>query len=953
MKPFRFFLFTLLAALASCSDGIEDVAPAITSYTGLALAVPQVIVSSASKTMNATPEECTAKDLYLFCFPQKNEKGEEMGVKLTQELTGLTAQKDLNGDASLYNIILQPGTYHVYVVANMGDKSIGTDDNGNPKLFKNNYSSLTEDQLKALTLSYDATTLPTAGNIPMVYASDKDVVVYDGKATEVAANLTFTCAKVVVNIIFDPENTLDAIKAQQPKAAEVFKNNINWLLTSVKGNNLTASTNLFTAPATSGDGALSAVDLPAGSFYDGYDYIEANQNVTNADVVTPKGTAVATLTDALTNARKWLYRATYYLPERSVTEADTATALPVTGTIKGGKEYTNTYNNISGDKLSTFDNNTYKLERGHYYEIVSFVNGLGQYDLPTKVEVKDWTPVQISADFLHTTLWVEKTQIGNAEDRLTTLTTASMTYKTNALPDDINSGCATKVKVGDKDVDVISITNDKTNKALTFTVNPDIPFSSYTTENKKNTAKVWIQAGNIKKYIDVYYSAEPFLIVTPQEEVIYWTNSTADADKATLKKTLTFKTNLGGITLAQNTVQTQGTLSKGNSTVTVKAANKDGSNGSEGTITVEATKDPVTTTEHTFTVYPQNNDYKSLANTVKVTVKPAKGYYRIYMRAINDLQWYNGGSSSLEWSAMDYQPEDDKLGTSGSGNWRDGWKATYDNNKKAYVGDWDNKAREDNHYAYIYTQIGETETAADKDKMPAWIFTEFKGKDWGSGFTYWPGDPMKADGNNPGWYYIDEAVGKKQVHVENASGDKVITPGQTLIIFNNNTYQSEGYALHRFSHHLDPGIPLFNYDDNEGWYLYDPTCDPYYRVFDDKPKVEDITYVIYTSQQVTGWYHRYGVGANTTTPTDDQMFKIHSEHVSSEKSGSWYKTTLTFKCPHGYYEKAIKLKLEGVTDEPVLFGGHNWTPTNNTITGYYDGSSWHKDDPTSSAKRRR
>ena len=75
MKPFRFLLFTLLAALASCSDGIEDVAPAITSYTGLALAVPQVTVSSASKTMNATQEECTAKDLYLFCFPVEGKGG--------------------------------------------------------------------------------------------------------------------------------------------------------------------------------------------------------------------------------------------------------------------------------------------------------------------------------------------------------------------------------------------------------------------------------------------------------------------------------------------------------------------------------------------------------------------------------------------------------------------------------------------------------------------------------------------------------------------------------------------------------------------------------------------------------------------------------------------------------------------------------------------------------------
>jgi len=949
MKPFRFLLFTLLAALASCSDGIEDVAPAITSYTGLALAVPQVTVSSASKTMNATQEECTAQDLYLFCYPQNGK-----GTFLSQELTGLTAQTDLNGDASLYNIILQPGTYHVYVVANMGEKSIGTNTDGTQKLFKNNISSLTEDQLKALTLSYTAATLPTAGNIPMVYSSDKDVVVYDGKATEVAANLTFTCAKVVVNIIFDPDNTDANIKDQrQPNAAEVFKNNINWLLTSVKGNNLTESTNLFTAPATSGDGALSGVALPAGKFYDNYTYNEAYKNETNKDVVTPSGAAVT----KPTNARPWLYRATYYLPERSVTKEADATALPVTGTIKGGKEggYQNTYNNISGENLSTksTENSTdyYKLERGHYYEIVSFVNGLGQYDLPTTVNVKDWETVNISADFLHTTLWVEKTQIGTEKDRLTTLTTASMTYKTNALPDDISVGCDTKV--GDKGV--ISITNDKTTKTLTFTVNPDIPFSSYTDENKENKAKVWIQAGNIKKYIDVYYSAEPFLIVTPQEEVIYWSNDGSDAE---LKKEIKFKTNLGGIQFQSSDFQTfngnatGGTHTFGNSKITVNCT----SNAvTSGEITVTANTDPVTTTEHTFTVLPLTDSYKSYAKEVKVTVKPVAGDYRIYMRAINDLQLMKSEDSGGRVFSQGYmenwrRDENNTPSLTDNGNWVDGWtyKSTNPANyEEQTTNDWSDKANADNHYAYIYTQIGETETASDKDKIPAWLFT-----------ATWPGDKMTADANNPGWYYINETKEKKSTgNIANSTGTKIIKPGETLIIFNNRTNTTKGYTLHRFTHHLDPGIPLFNFEDHEGWYLYDPLCDPYYRVFDDKPKVEDITYVIYTKDRVTGWYHIYGVATNVTTNTITdparQSFTIYTNSTNSTSLGNgWYKMTLKFKCAQGYYDKAIR--LNGISGDPLLFGGNNWTPTNGTITGYYDDSGWHEGEPkVAAAKRRR
>lgn len=938
MKPFRFLLFTLLAVLASCSDGIEDVAPAITSYTGLALAVPQVTVSSASKTMNATTDECKAKDLYLFCFPVEG-KG---GTRYSQELTSVTAQKDLNGDASLYNIVLQPGTYNVYVVANMGDKVI-TNSDGTQKTFKEAVSTITEQQLKDLPLTYyDAASLPTAGNIPMVYASDKEVVVYDGKATEVAANLTFTCAKVVVNIIFDPDNEAPEIVAQQQNAKKAFSG-INWMLTGISGENVTKSTNLFTAKPSE-DGTM--MELPKDSFYVDYTFNKGNEDETNKDVVTPSGKG----STSPTYARKWLYRATYYLPERSVTDANDATALPVTGTIKGGKEYTNTYNNISGGNLSTKstegETNYYKLERGHYYEIVSFVNGLGQYDLPTTVNVKDWETVNISADFLHTTLWVEKTKICTEKDRLTTLTTASMTYKTNALSSDISVGCDTKVDGND----VISITNDVNSKVLTFTVNPDIPFSSYTDENKENKAKVWIKAGNITKYIDVYYSAEPFLIVTPQEEVIYWSTTTNDP---TLTKTLTFKTNLGGIQFQSSYFgnATGGTHTFGNSKITVDCAPN---NVAEGFITVTANTDPVTTTEHTFKVLPLASGYESYAKDVKVTVKPVAGDYRIYMRAINDLQLMKSGDSGGRVFSQGYmedwwREENNTPTLINNGNWVDGW--TYKSNNPANyeeqtTNDWSDKANADNHYAYIYTQIGETETASDNDKIPAWLFT-----------ATWPGDKMTADANNPGWYYINETKEKKSTgNIANSTGTKIIKPGETLIIFNDRSNTTKGYTLHRFTHHLDPGIPLFNFEDREGWYLYDPTCDPYYRVFDDKPKVEDITYEIYTKDRVTGWYHIYGVATNVTTNTitdpAKQSFTIYTNSTNSTKQANgWWKTTLKFKCAHGYYDKAIR--LNGISGEPLLFGGNNWTPTNGgTITGYYDGS-WHKGEPKSAAKRRR
>ncbi len=56
----------------------------------------------------------------------------------------------------------------------------------------------------------------------------------------------------------------------------------------------------------------------------------------------------------------------------------------------------------------------------------------------------------------------------------------------------------------------------------------------------------------------------------------------------------------------------------------------------------------------------------------------------------------------------------------------------------------------------------------------------------------------------------------------------------------------------------NPGIPLFNYEDREGWYLYDPTCIPYYRVYDDKPTIINVDYVIYTKDNITQWCMDFG-----------------------------------------------------------------------------------------------
>lgn len=171
---------------------------------------------------------------------------------------------------------------------------------------------------------------------------------------------------------------------------------------------------------------------------------------------------------------------------------------------------------------------------------------------------------------------------------------------------------------------------DAVKNRITFNINKDILFSEYKGKYS-GTAKVWIKAGNIKKYLDVAYDASPYFEVNPQEVTIYW-----GSDNNT--KVVQFKTNLGGLAFTNN--ETSSTVGK--STIQASCETSD---TPEGTFKIVATSDPVTTTVHYLTVQPKESaEGFNFVKKVKVTVKPAVGNYRINFRAINDRSHYTGGN---------------------------------------------------------------------------------------------------------------------------------------------------------------------------------------------------------------------------------------------------------------------------------------------------------------------
>lgn len=890
------FIVWLLTSLfaVSCTDELEGNGYTPNSSSNLHVLVPTVLSASGEAysssssdvpTYNATVDECQINDLRLYAFPVNNH-----GKLVAENLPAPLASMMLEENVANYQLTIEPGTYHIYVVANMSD-------------VLSNQTIEKEDDLKKEILNYGVGTkpgMPVCTNIPMIYepkdingrTAETEIKATDKSAT-VIANLKFTCVKVKLNLIFDPAE------------ATVFSGK-SFSIKNILAQQLTPKTSLcwdgkFSQSEVSKEYAegfesnqYDAANNKNGLYYlDGeWTRVDANKNINDKDVITLNEGAKGNV-DLTNAAAKWLFQGTYYLPERYIANASEQSRLAIEGSINGNID--NKYiiplghkqNESSTTELPTFP-------RGTYYEIIGKIKSLGNATLDCNVSVKDWTPVKIDADFNHTTLWVSKT-----EANVTSMKNDYITYNSNAVT--VEFGCDNKID--SKDI-IIGIKRGKDangNDSIEFRVNPNIPISAYADKQRKGTAKFWLKANNLKKYIDVHYDVTPYLDVT-KELVIYYNSKDAEQNKRTIK----WDTNLGGIVLDRITD------TKGNSTIKMSLASSD---DATGTFTVTATEDPVTTTIHEFKVTSKDG---SKFQTVRVTVSPPIGDYRIYFRAINDRSKYTGGNSSDNFKGI--------LAEEGTNNWSDGWNE--DANDKS--------AKPDNHRIYVYTQIGETEDAVTGK---GWIFTE------GTDRNGWPGDKMVADETNTGWYYKDFTQNAQSVSNTNGSeGKRTITPGETLIMFSNNTYLDQGYSLHRCPHHLEPGIPLFDYEDREGWIVYDPTSDPIWRVHDDMPEIENIEFKVYTQFELFGWYKVYGIASGTDQFTIWDTKAKNSWECKNLGNG-WYKTTIKLKAVKGEHEKNILLKKENNDNSPTitLFDGNSYEKYGDT--GYYQGDKWHQGKP--------
>lgn len=889
-KFFCYMVILLLAAMtAACTDDLGDNTVSSGMSGNLQVLVP-LMHSNGTRagesdpaenlTYNATEEECRINSLRLFAFPIDG-KGTLLNEYLGAPGTSFYEPGNFEGgvDVATYTLRIDPGTYRIYVVANMED------------VLKDHQPIDTEDKLKNVVLYYipeGKPGMPACGNIPMIYEPLKDTEVSD-KTTDIVANLKFTCVKVKLNLLFDPADSemQEALKTNGLKINDITANNLSQSTSLVWGGKFYASDKEDVSEIISSKMYKQSSEASAaGSFFSDWTRDDTNKNKSNADVITAVGTAAA----APSNIKdKWLFQGTYYLPERYIKENSQQSFLTLNGIIGSTA---NTYTIPLGhtDNPSTEPRRTFP--RGTYYEIIGTLKTLGNVTLDCQTLVKDWEPISIDADFSHTTLWVDKT-----DAELTSLTNDSIFYKTNAAT--VEFGCDKKISVDGKDKDFI-IATKKYNDRIIFTINPAIPYTAYSDKEREGKAKIWVKANNLIKYLDVEYNIQPLFEVDPLETTIFY-----EAGAETNTKKFTWVTNLGGIVIDKD----KSTV--GSSNITIKLENSD--TDAKGTISVKAENDPTTTVEHYFKAHSKKSvDGKYIERTIKVVVKPPFGDYYIYFRAINDRSYNN---AKYEGTL------DENVNVSGGNyNWNDGWLQ----NKGS------NAINVDHHNLYMYYQYGESD-GTDIPEKNVWYFTGYYTNPGGNG-PAGRNSRMTGAANNPGWYYYKIPKDAKG-HNNHNEADREIKPGETLMIFY--SYNNDGPDYHRCPHHMEPGIPLFNYEDHEGWILYDPTSDPTYRIFDERPEVENVTYTVYSPYEIKRWSCNFGISNNELTGqwtlydevgsrTESNGSMTFSEETIGGKK--WYVTKIKLKAVKGYHEKIILIQNNsGDTNESkVLFGGRSY-----------------------------
>lgn len=807
---YHFLLALLLPVLAaSCTDDLamQDDPDAAPGKGIVRLSVPgtrsiPTNVGEASE-VDATQQERAIHSLWFLAYPTADGQGEPVIQRLNTE--------ELEHEYQTFSIEMPFGTYQIYVVANVDGISIAT----------------TETNLNDIILSYkEGENLvlpdPTKG-LPMFYKHEGNFTVNAQNNTTLQADLEFCCVKVRYTLLFDNSDF----------SKDAFSNNY-LLINSVSGKNIATQAKLVPDYQPIGDMELKDTEYNA---LDGQ-YVEGDY-----DTSAPEATSF-TLSEPQ-NDHNWAYRGTFYLPEHYVSAdtQDQQTRLDITATLytkdgspKAGLQYTIEL----GEVLNTNneEEKVRQLPRARYYDITGHIKTLGD-KIETTVAVQDWTPVTVETELespYH--LWVQQTEI----ESLVAGTAVTIPCRTDAPRLEAYSP---SINIDEKETKLFIVTFNDDYTAFTVQINPTIPPST-PWNAQYNHILIRIPDPETGKYllskrIDINsVSTEPYFIVTPPQYIIR-ISDISNLPEHTV--TFSYETNLTTVEVkcGDSDVTTTGIYWTENNHVNIKDS---GLENGKGTVTVRL-NEPFNPANYTRTqtvvldytaTDSRNHEIEAITAHTTVTIIPNAQTYRLHFRPVND-NWDNPHIYVYEAlytpngsEVMLTEPSDENAVLYGF------------TGKRTFIG-WDTQG------GSIDWSSWTNNTATDQVNGSNDIFNPNGGSGYSTDIDYckdfrtdccansvnpkWPGVKMKEDTENPGWYYFELPA--------------LASPGTTLIMFADTHNASDGSTMSdekRYPAHMVPGIPLYDYVDKDGWFLYDPDKGDQNEFVDDKPEIVETTYRI-------------------------------------------------------------------------------------------------------------
>lgn len=815
-------IMALLAWIMSLLSCTADLPATDTPPTGegegvLQLSVPLTrsvpTTDGEPGSQEATADERRITSLWFLAYPTT--EGETLVKKLdTDELTH---------DYKTFSIKMKYGTYRIYVVANVPELTAGT----------------TEDELKAIILKYkegDAVSLPNPTStygLPMVYQREEGYTLSSTTGSDILADLVYTCVKVRYTLMFDNAGISNAFGTNVLKIDGVSVRNIADRAPLLPRTDISTDLTLFDTDAS---GAFN------GTYHVGA-YDPADPDNTNY--------TFSKITIKNTEAGRWAYRGTFYLPEHYVT-AETqdrqtqmliaATLYTAEGVSRASLEYTIELGDTQG-QTDAVGSKVRRLPRGRYYDITGRITGLGN-KIEATAAVQDWTLQTVDAE-LNGPYYLYVAQTSVALEAGKDVTVAC---RTDAPTLSYKSPTYTLSDGTETDIYQVEFNQDEADAYTSFTVriHPNMPpvadaatiegiakyFYIVAGDLKNVTGDLKNVTGGLKKKIDVSpLKLEPYLIVTPQNYTVYIKEISNEKSFAV---SYTYRTNLTDIRVAANKNIANLSTAADGTTFTATNAYNGTVNNDNGTLVCTLDKPYVSgnfpnanTATYTFTATGYGN---TLTETATLQIIPNATSYRLHFRPLTD-DWSN--PHIYVYQPL-YAPGGIEVEIPNSNDVYEGENAIlYGFTGKITFLGWSGQGGSVSLPTKLYNGKYRVGTEYDPDNKNTSIYNididycpDFREDCCESAINRkWPGVKMKVDEENPGWYYFDLPL--------------LAEPGTALIMFaDGHSGPSDNNARYRYPAHMVPGIPLYNFADKDGWFLYDYTQGDKNEFVDDKPNIK-------------------------------------------------------------------------------------------------------------------